>query len=153
MGQTLMQGRTADFLFQVLSSLPLCKLILSTFRILVEGFWCSLRLVLTTQMQDPATQAPHPRCSFSLQYAPRPMARTPQIPHHSSASTLHINCFKNLHNYSTKSLAQRRISTTSQAVCKNKTTTNTKSSSYLSSSPNLPIKNLSLCIFLTSPKK
>ncbi len=112
-----MQGRMADFLFQVLSSLPLCKLILSTLRIPVEGFWCSLRLLLTTQMQDPATQAPHPRCSLSLQYAPRSTAQTPQIPHPSSASTLHINCFKNLHNYSTKSLAQRRISTTSQAIC------------------------------------
>jgi hypothetical protein len=61
-----MQGSTTDFLFQVLSSLPLCKLILSTFRIPVEGFWCSLRLLLTTQMQDPVTQTPHPRCSRSL---------------------------------------------------------------------------------------
>jgi hypothetical protein len=36
-------------------------------------------------MQGPATQTPHPKCSLSLQYAPRATTRTPQfllIPRH-----------------------------------------------------------------------
>jgi len=36
-------------------------------------------------MQGPTTQTPHPRCSLSLQYAPKSTARTPQfliIPRH-----------------------------------------------------------------------
>ncbi len=60
---------------------------------------------------------------------------------------------KNLHNYSTKSLAQRRISTTSQAVCKNKNHYQHRIillSFFFSKTSQ---KNFSLVVFQPPPKK
>ncbi len=68
------------------------------------------------------TKLPHPRCSLSLQYAPRSTARTLQfliIPRHQPFISI---ASKTYTNYSIKLLAQRRISTTSQAVCPKPTT-------------------------------
>lgn len=77
--------------------------------------WYSLRQQPTTQMQDTATQAPHPRCSLSSRCPPHSPARIPQFPPHTSAPTLH-NCIQ---NYLAQLLAQRKkISTTSQVDLK-----------------------------------
>ncbi len=74
----------------------------------------------------------------------------------SSSSFLSINpscqCFKDIHNYSAKLLAQRRISTTRQAICRNQ-----KPHQHRILLPHLLLpknppksKKTSLCIFPTS---
>ncbi len=98
-------------------------------------------------------------CCPQLRYNARPYKHTLSLPYTHSLSympislrlrplrfssllgiTLHNNCMKRLHNCSTKSLAQRRDSTTSQAAAETKTKENQK----------LTTQNV-VSVFLSSP--
>ncbi len=115
-----MQRRTIDFWLQSLSSLLPFK---PHSVHLQDTFQGSLVLTQTNAYNTDARSCKHTLSILdicSLQHAPKSTAWTPKILIISSASTLHINCIETLHNCSTKSLAQRRVSTTSQVAVKTK---------------------------------
>jgi hypothetical protein len=114
-----MQGRMTDFLFQVLSSLLLCK---HHYIHLKDTHWGFLVLTHDYCLQHKCKVLQHKLPipdAHSLFNMPLDLRLGPL----SSSSFLSINpscqCFKDIHNYSAKLLAQRRISTTRQAVCRN----------------------------------